>query len=366
MMHMFRNYVRDLTQAICSNWNRFWFTPADPATIGLLRILAGGMILYTHAVWTLDLNAFFGPQAWLNRKVVSLAQRDGFQWSHLWLCESPAVLWTVHGLALGVCLLFMLGLWSRVTSILTCLVTLSYAQRAPEAMFGLDQINGFLAIYLALAPSGDAYSLDRWLLTRRRRSRETADALGPRGPQSHDFGYGPLPPAPPSISANIATRLIQIQMCMLYLFAGLSKLQGEAWWNGTALWGAVANLEYQSLDMLWLVHHPWLVNLLTHVTIVWEISYSALIWHRLTRPLVLAVAIPVHLGIGFCLGMITFGSVMLIANLAFVSPALVRSLINRRTTTPQSGHAALQGPKWLAANAPRASQLKSCTTRGRV
>ena len=327
---MLRNYFRDLVQTTTTNWDRFWFTPADPAVIGLLRILVGGMILYTHAVWSLDLNAFFGSQAWLNRDVVGLMQREGYQWSYLWLCASPAVLWTVHGLALGICLLFLLGMWTRVTSVLTCVITLSYAHRAPEAMYGLDQINGFLSLYLAVAYLGiargdDAYSLDRWLTGRRQSCR--------------------LPPAPPSITANIATRLIQVHMCVLYLFAGLSKLQGEAWWNGTAIWGAVANLEYQSLDMLWLVHHPWLVNLMTHVTVAWEISYIALIWGRLTRPIVLALAIPVHLGICCCLGMITFGSIMLIANLAFVSPALVQAVIDRRTA-PRLGHA-VRAPQWL-------------------
>ncbi|MDB5340066.1 MAG: hypothetical protein JWN70_5685 [Planctomycetaceae bacterium] len=329
-MQLLRDYFRDLIQTTSANWDRFWFTPADPATIGLLRMLVCGMILYTHAVWSLNLNAFFGAHAWLNRDVVGLMQRDGFQWSYLWLCESPAVLWTVHGLALAVCLLFMLGVWTRVTSVLTCLITLSYAHRAPEAMYGLDQINGFLSLYLAIAylgitPKGSAYSLDRWWTSRNQ----------PR----------PLPPASPSITANIATRLIQVHMCVLYLFAGLSKLQGEAWWDGTAIWGAMANLEYQSLDMLWLVHHPWIVNLMTHVTVAWEITYIALIWGRLTRPIVLALAIPVHLGICCCLGMMTFGSIMLIANLAFVSPALIRAVLDRRTTS-RMGHA-LRGPKWL-------------------
>jgi hypothetical protein len=327
-MSLIRAYFRDLSRTTAENWNRFWFTPADPATLGLLRILAGAMILYTHAVWTLELSAFFGPTSWLNRDVVSLMQRGGWQWSHFWWCETPALLWSTHCAALVVCLLFTLGLWTRWTSILTCLITLSYAHRTHDALFGLDQINGFLALYLAVGPSGAAYSLDRWLAGRKSTT--------------------PLPPARPTITANIAIRLIQWQLCVLYLFAGLSKLQGPAWWEGTAFWGAVANLEYQSLDMLWLVHYPWLVNVATHLTIAWEISYIVLIWGRLSRPLMLVLAIPMHLGIGICLGMMTFGGVMLIANVAFVSPALVRMLLDSRRNKPatlESPHA-LTGPNW--------------------
>ena len=85
-------------------------------------------------------------------------------------------------------------------------------------------------------------------------------------------------------------------MCVIYLFAGLSKLQGPSWWGGEAMWRAFANLEYQSLDMTWLAWHPWLVNIMTHVSVVWEISFCVLIWKPLWRPLVLAGAVAASRG----------------------------------------------------------------------
>jgi len=53
---MLRAWIADLV----AGWNRFWFSPADPATLGLIRIFAGAMLFYTHLVWSLDLGAFFG------------------------------------------------------------------------------------------------------------------------------------------------------------------------------------------------------------------------------------------------------------------------------------------------------------------
>ena len=47
-----------------------------------------------------------------------------------------------------------------------------------------------------------------------------------------------------------------------------------------------------------------------------------MIWPRLTRPLVLAVAVFVHLGIGLTMGMMEFGIAMLIANMSFLPPHL--------------------------------------------
>jgi hypothetical protein len=119
-------------------------------------------------------------------------------------------------------------------------------------------------------------------------------------------------------------------MCVIYLFAALGKLMGPSWWSGFATWQSVANLEYQSMDMTWLAGWPILMSVLAHLTVWWELSYCVLIWPRLTRPLVIAGAIPIHLGIAMFLGMKTFGLVMLIGNVAFVSPWLVRRLLDRR------------------------------------
>src|SRR3954447_26633220 len=155
--------------------------------------------------------------------------------------------------------LFTVGLWTRVTSVLALIVAISFVHRVPAALFGLDQINAMLTLYLALGPSGRALSLDRLLATRR---------------------GAPASPATPSVSANLAQRLIQVHMCVIYFFAAISKLQGPAWWDGEAMWRAFANLEYQSADMTWLAWHPWLINLVTHLSVLWEISFCVLIWKR--------------------------------------------------------------------------------------
>ena len=199
---------------------------------------------------------------------------------------------------------FTAGLFTRVTSVLSLLCAVSYANRVPAALFGLDQINVMLNLYLAIGPSGAAFSVDRWLRQRRSGSAE--------------------PPAK-SAGANLAIRLIQVHMSVIYLFAGVSKLQGPSWWDGTAMWRAFANLEYQSLDMTWLAWQPWLVNAMSHSTIVWEISFCVLVWQKRWRPLVLALAVVLHVGIGACLGMWTFGLIMLVGCASFLPNDLFRS-----------------------------------------
>jgi hypothetical protein len=301
---------RQWARSVIGAWDRFWFTPEQPHTLALIRILGGAMLLYTHLVWTLDLEAFLGPHAWVPRSTAALLNQSEsgasiYAWSYLAWTDWPPALWALHLAALVVFALLMVGLWTRITSILAFIIALSYCHRLTGSLFGLDQLNVFIATYLMLGSAGAVWSVDRWLARRR--------------------GSASVPV--PAVGTNIAIRLLQLHMCVIYLFGGIGKMRGGLWWDGSALWFAFANLEYQSLDMTWLVHAPWLIALLTHVTVFWETFYCFLIWPKLTRPLCLAMALGVHLGIALCLGMPTFGLVMLIGNLAFVPAESVRAAV---------------------------------------
>jgi hypothetical protein len=295
-------WLAELWQA----WNRFWFTPALPHTLALIRITAGAMLFYTHLVWSLDLMAFLGPQSWVNPAAIREIHSGMYTWSYLWYVESPAVLWFLHLVALLVFAALTVGWHTRVVSIAAAVITLSYCHRLTGSLFGLDQINAMLALYLAVGSSGDVFSVDRW---------RAARATGATGD------------VPATISSNLAVRLIQLHMCVIYLFGGIGKMRGELWWDGSASWFALANLEYQSWDLTWLVRYPFILALATHLTVFWETFYPFLIWPRLTRPLTLAMAVAVHGGIALFLGMPTFGLVMLIGNGAFLSPEWVRGVV---------------------------------------
>jgi hypothetical protein len=135
-------------------------------------------------------------------------------------------------------------------------------------------------------------------------------------------------------------------MCVIYLFSALGKLLGQSWWTGDAVWYSIATLEYQTLDITWLWYSEWLINLMTHLTVFFELAYCALIWPRLTRPWMLLMAVLIHGGIVVALGMPTFGLVMLIGNLAFVSPKTVRKVfdpIARRISLAVVGKASRAG-----------------------
>ncbi|MBL8889308.1 MAG: HTTM domain-containing protein [Planctomycetaceae bacterium] len=282
-------------------WNSFWFTPRRTYWLGLLRIGAGCMALYTHAVWTIDFEAFLGTDRMIGPEIAPQMNPTSWHWSHFDVVSGSQSLWALHWVAIGSFAAFTVGVGMPWTGWLAAFFAISYAHRATGALFGLDQMNVALVTYLTLGGAGRSWSVDQWW--RQRRSIAEGSATSPDEL---------------SVWANIGTRLIQLQLCIIYWFAGTGKLQGVTWWNGEAMWGALASYQYQSIDMTWLHEYPNLLALATHLTIVWEISYTFLVWPKRTRPVVIGMAVLVHVGIGVLLGMMTFGVIMVIANLAFV------------------------------------------------
>ena len=319
-------------------WDRFWFTPSSPAALGFLRIIGGLMLVYTHAVWGLRLEEFFGPSGWQDPELVSAYLADSTAYT-FWLYVPNEWLWTVHWSCLAILALFTLGLWTRVTSILSVIIVISYVNRAPLANFGLDQINVLLTVYLALGPCGATLSLDR-LWARYRAARKALVA-----------GSQPVyPPIRPTVAANLSLRMIEVHMAILYFWAGLSKLKGYSWWDGTALWMGAANYEYQAMSLTWMAWYPWIYNFLTHATVLWEMTFFLTVCHPRLRPYSLLAGASMHLGIGAFMGMWTFGLVMIFTYVSYMpaawAEAAQRSLAGWLTGRPRTVVYRLHG--WLS------------------
>ena len=302
-------------------WDHFWFKPRSPQVLCVLRLLFGSMLLYSHVVLAMDLESFLGEHAWVDGASIRSAHDGTFglsDWSrsYLWSIDSRAAIWSHHLLVIAVTFCFTIGLFSRLTAPLAWFFQVMYIHRLTGALFGLDQMLTYGAMYLMFTPCGSYLSVDAWL--RRRYLRKT---------ESSRLVNWLLPNSSPSVAANVVTRLFQLHLCVIYLFGGLSKARGQTWWDGTAAWYAIANYEYQSFDMTWLSKYPRCLAALSGMTLFWEISYSALVWPRLTRPVVLAFAVFVHLGIAIFLGMATFGFIMIAANVIFLEPHCVNALL---------------------------------------
>lgn len=292
-------------------WDAFWFTPSLPHTLAVIRICCGAMLVYVHLIWATLISDFFGPTAWISQQAIIELHSQDWGWSWLFYVDSAPLLWVHQIVAILVSLMMTVGLLTRIAIPLAWWMTLMVCHRMTGALFGLDQIVVMLSMYLMFACSGSVWSLDARLSAGR-----TAAS-------------GWFSSSAPHVSNTIVTRLIQLHLCVIYIFGGLSKMRGEMWFEGSALWWTAVNFEYQSLDITWLGKAPWLIAGLTACTIFWETFYCALVWPRSTRPIALGMAVMVHGGIALALGMMTFGFIMLVANFAFISPGTTKYWIAR-------------------------------------
>jgi hypothetical protein len=254
-----------------------------------------------------------------------------YVWSVWFHVTGPGWMVFVHCLILLAMLLFMVGFCTRITAVLAWLGALSYIQRSPNVFFGFDAMMMVTLLYLMIAPSGAALSVDR-LIARwwaERKARREGKPL-------------PLPaPVEPLISANFALRLFQIQFCIIYLAAGTSKLLGGRWWNGHALYYTIANSEFSPVRyeffqhmLTWLCQHRWLWEVVmtggAWFTIALELSLPMLVWNRRLRTPLVCCALLLHASIALTMGLTVFSLMMGTMVLAFVPGESVRGWLRRR------------------------------------
>ena len=301
------DYFSEVSERFGAAWNEFWFRSSNPLTLCVLRILVGLLVLYWHLSFTTDLVEWFGPQGLLPLETVQSLPL-GAKLSLLDFARSPTDLWIAHGLGTAAILCFTLGLFTRLSTVITWVFFLSYVNRGPMINGQAEPILSMLLLYLVIAPAGTRLSMDSWL--RRKQGKEKPTEY---------------------VSATIATRLIQVHLAGLYLLMGLVKLAGETWWNGTAMWWLIARPDSRWFDLTFLAPHEFVWNLWTHVTVAFELLFPVFIWNRLARPALLVAAVLVYIPLTLVTGLTLFFASLLVANLAFVSPTVLERVLGRRS-----------------------------------
>ena len=99
------------------------------------------------------------------------------------------------------------------------------------------------------------------------------------------------------------------------------------------MWGLIAKPESRMFDLYGLANHIYIINIWTFTIVAFELCFALLIWNRLARPLLLGLAVPIWIGTAILTGMTSWALIMLVANLAFVSPESLRNCLDRRAAT---------------------------------
>ncbi|SEN58675.1 HTTM domain-containing protein [Lihuaxuella thermophila] len=111
-----------------------------------------------------------------------------------------------------------------------------------------------------------------------------------------------------------------IQLCVMYLTAGLYKLTGSMWLDGTALYYATRTQDYFTPGLSeWLWKNETLLKGMTYATVVYQVLFPILLLYRYTKYLALLAAFAFHAGIAVFMGLIDFSWIMISCELLLLS-----------------------------------------------
>lgn len=213
----------------------------------------------------------------------------------------PGLFWLWYVLTIALVIAFTLGWRTRfVTPLLFIAYTTLNGQNTPISDGGNYFIR-IMLIYLILMDVSRRWSLDA---RRRARAEKPETQTG-------------------SVLHNIGLCLVIAQICIVYLEAGLYKVQGSLWQNGTAVYYPLQSVAYgpfpQLADLLTYFALP--VVIATYVTVLAQIAFPFLLFHRITRRIGLILLLGMHVSIAVIMGLPFFSGIMASADAVLVSGA---------------------------------------------
>jgi hypothetical protein len=141
---------------------------------------------------------------------------------------------------------------------------------------------------LAAGPCGGDLSLDRLLAARAGREWPAATSW-----------------------AGVALGLLRVHASAIALAAVLAQLKGDAWWNGTAAWWLASRAGAVDLRGAY-QGSEYLMNLVSHAIVAFEILFAVGIWFTATRQTVAAIGLVAWPLIGVLAGEPLWGAAMAI------------------------------------------------------
>jgi hypothetical protein len=195
----------------------------------------------------------------------------------------------------GAGIFLLVGLFCRPSAIGAWFLHLAAVKSGDLLSYGVDNFATIGLFYLMLSPLPDRFSLDHiW-----RKNLGNPEFLG------------------------FWRRVLQLHLCLIYFFGGLTKCLGKGWWDGSNLWRALVRPPFNVVPPEILVKGKYLFPVLGIAIWLIELGYPFFIWSKRTRFVWVVCVLLMHVGIGLFMGMHLFASIMIILNLAAFGPGIL-------------------------------------------
>ncbi|MGD9703160.1 MAG: HTTM domain-containing protein [Acidimicrobiia bacterium] len=234
-----------------------------------------------------------------------ISYRDHF-WKPFiaWLPELPDRAWfALLWIGAAAAVLMTIGMLTRLAT-MTVFAVVAGNLLLSQTHFHNNRT--FLVILLgglALLPSGRVLSIDAW---RRRRTRR---------------------PALPDVVPLWPLWMLRVQVCLVYLASGTSKLVDRDWFGGLVLWDRVVRYRHAveatpmpgwAIDLL---TERWLYYAVAPAAVMTELFIGFGLWFRRTRLIAVCVAVVFHVMIEISASVQVFSYAAIAALLIWVTPS---------------------------------------------
>lgn len=308
-----------------TRWGRFWFTPIPTTGIEVLRVLSGLLFCFWLLSFLGHHEGFFSLKGWFDSTgyLAIQQQQDAatapIDWSILYIAgDSLAIFHALFWGSIAVLVLFTLGIATRVTSVLTWLVVVSFLAN-PAISYEGDYLLGILAFHLMIGHlllgqwNGNLSIVER--------------ILGSK----NDFLFGrwffprSIIERPVSHGANFMMRLLQIHVAIIVVTSGLHKLQIGDWWSGIALWYALhpplqTTMETVQREKAFAPVVLFFLSLIQYGVLAWQLGFPVFAWRQgpWSRILLFGGAALGWAGVLFLFKLPLFGPFVFIGALGFL------------------------------------------------
>lgn len=121
---------------------------------------------------------------------------------------------------------------------------------------------------------------------------------------------------------SLALLTAQFQVSIMYFIAGTSKLKGELWPNGTALYYTLSNdeLTLGAVKILLKIIHPFFLVVPAYFILLYQVGFIFLIWNKRIRKPLLGLGLVFHVSIALIMGLTYFGLALCCIYIIFLDP----------------------------------------------
>lgn len=129
---------------------------------------------------------------------------------------------------------------------------------------------------------------------------------------------------------NVAFLMARLQVVAVYVVAGLGKVSGSLWQNGTALYYTLSVDDFSTPFVRGVVaHYPFISVIGSYVTLGYQLAFPWLIWNRRVRPWLMSLGTFIHLQISLVMGLFSFGLAVMTSYVVFFTDARSADILSR-------------------------------------